>query len=170
MFTPVFWMPRIGQRPEVALRVRHHDGNPALSRTQAGNAVIRAIRIERILIGSIAAMTITAYFSSWRGSIWIPQDVPVAILAIITVDIISSASTETPAKELFVTIVALIALSSFATGVLFFSLGQLRLGCLSQLRGPCRCRLTRCWPECCHLLMQRLRVRRGQPPWLMSRQ
>jgi SulP family sulfate permease len=81
-----------------------------------------------LLTGSIIAMTITAYFSSWRGSIWIPQDVPVAILAIITLDIISSASAETPAKELFVTIVALIALSSFATGILFFTLGQLRLG------------------------------------------
>lgn len=81
-----------------------------------------------LLAGSVVAMTITSYFSSWRGSIWIPQDVPAAILAITTADIINTAAADALATDLFVTIVALIALSSFATGALFYALGHLRLG------------------------------------------
>ena len=48
--------------------------------------------VALLVVGAIASMTITSLFSSWRGSIWIPQDVPAAILAITTVEIVSNAT------------------------------------------------------------------------------
>ena len=72
--------------------------------------------VALLVIGAIASMTITSLFSSWRGSIWIPQDVPAAILAITTVEIVSNASAELTTTDLFVTVVAMIAVSSWISG------------------------------------------------------
>ena len=81
-----------------------------------------------LLLGTIASMAITSYFSSWRGTVWIPQDVPAAILAITTVELISKADPETSSSALFVTVIALIAISTLSTGGLLYVLGRFRLG------------------------------------------
>ncbi len=81
-----------------------------------------------LIVGAIVSMTITSYFSSWRGAIWIPQDVPAAILAITAVEIITSASADASTTSLFVTILALIAISSWVTGGFLYLLGRFRLG------------------------------------------
>ena len=84
--------------------------------------------VALLVIGAIASMTITSLFSSWRGSIWIPQDVPAAILAITTVEIVSNASAELTTTDLFVTVVAMIAVSSWISGGFLYLLGKFQLG------------------------------------------
>ena len=84
--------------------------------------------VALLVIGAIASMTITSLFSSWRGSIWIPQDVPAAILAITTVEIVNNASAELTTSDLFVTVVAMIAVSSWISGGFLYLLGKFHLG------------------------------------------
>ena len=81
-----------------------------------------------LVIGAIASMTITSLFSSWRGSIWIPQDVPAAIITITTVEIVNNARADLTTTDLFVTVVAMIAVSSWISGGFLYLLGKFHLG------------------------------------------
>jgi len=81
-----------------------------------------------IIVGSVVSMTITSFGSSWRGVIWIPQDVPCAILAVAVAQMIAASSADTPVGGLFLTVVLFIAMSTVLTGVLFYFLGYFRLG------------------------------------------
>lgn len=87
------------------------------------------------VIGAMISMTIIGYFSTWKGIIWIPQSVPVTILATITTAIIADsgqALNDVSADALFVTILMVIALSSLLTGIILYVLGMLKLGHLIQ--------------------------------------
>ncbi len=81
-----------------------------------------------IVAGGIVASTIIAFRSSWRGSIGMPQDVPTAILVVVTSRIISTATTGQSLDVMFATIVATVAIASIATGVFMYFLGVFKLG------------------------------------------
>lgn len=81
-----------------------------------------------LAFGAIASMAVTSFFSSWRGTIWKPQDVPAAILAITTVELVHNSGADASATELIVTVLALITVSTWITGIVLFLLGKFRLG------------------------------------------
>ncbi len=87
-----------------------------------------SVAATMLMIGSVVAMTIVSFGSSWRGAIWIPQDVPCAILAIIVAQMIASAAPQINTASLFMTVVVFIAMATILTGVLFYFLGYFRLG------------------------------------------
>ena len=81
-----------------------------------------------LMVGACVSMTVTSFFSSWKGAIWLPQDVPTAILVIISTQLISSVTADTRTESLFVTMVVTIALASMLTGVFMYTLGSMRMG------------------------------------------
>ena len=81
-----------------------------------------------LAFGAIVSMTVTSFFSSWRGTIWKPQDVPAAILAITSVELVLNAGDGTSSIELIVTVFALITVSTLVTGIVLYLLGKFRLG------------------------------------------
>ncbi len=81
-----------------------------------------------LIAGALVSMTLLSSFSSWKGVIWLPQDVPAAMLVIITTSIITNMPTGTSSDTLFVTIVVTIALTSMLTGVGMYLMGALQLG------------------------------------------
>ncbi|MGB1010962.1 MAG: SulP family inorganic anion transporter [Thiolinea sp.] len=83
-----------------------------------------------LIAGAIISMTITSFFSSWKGVIWLPQDVPTAILVLISTQLVSHVATDLSTESLFMTMVATIAIASLLTGIFMFTLGTLRLGTL----------------------------------------
>ena len=81
-----------------------------------------------LAFGAIASMTVTSFFSTWRGTVWKPQDVPAAILAVTTIELVRNASAETTTIDLVVTVLALITVSTWVTGIFLYLLGKFRLG------------------------------------------
>lgn len=81
-----------------------------------------------LAFGAIASMAVTSFFSSWRGTIWKPQDVPAAILAVTAIELVRNASADTSATDLAVTVLALITVSTWVTGIFLYLLGKFRLG------------------------------------------
>ena len=76
-----------------------------------------------IVIGVVSALT-----SSLPGIISGPRSSPAAILGLSAAAIASSLSGSVSPDELFLTVVAMIVLTSLVTGTLFLVLGQLKLG------------------------------------------
>ncbi len=81
-----------------------------------------------LMIGAVIAMTITSFFSSWKGVIWLPQDVPTAILVVISTQLVSSVATDISTESLFVTMIVTIGLASMLTGICMYALGTMRMG------------------------------------------
>jgi len=86
-------------------------------------AGINLMLFASIIIGGFAALT-----SSLPGLVAGLQDSAVAILAVMSTTIVQTMPSTATSPETFFTVVAAIALSTILTGVIFFGLGQFRLG------------------------------------------
>jgi len=95
----------------------------------AGQSTYVANGIGLILLGGIPPLLLMSLFSSYKGSLSMPQDAPVAILAVISTGMLQSLASAEP-REKFITVVAVIAITSLLTGLLFVLMGQFRLGSL----------------------------------------
>lgn len=82
-----------------------------------------------ILLGAVPALLLLGLFSSYKGSLTLPQDAPAAILAVMATAILQSISSASP-REKFITVVAVIVTTSLLTGVLFIVMGYFKLGSL----------------------------------------
>ena len=82
-----------------------------------------------ILLGGIAPLLLINLFSSYKGNLSCEQDAPTAILAVIAAGAMQNMPSSSP-REKFITIVALIVLTTLLTGSLFILLGQFKLGSL----------------------------------------
>jgi len=82
-----------------------------------------------MLFGACVMGLVTAYFSSFEGTVTAPQDAPTAILALLPSAIyIQMNASELNIDEVFYTVVAAIALTALLTGVLLTILGRFELG------------------------------------------
>ncbi len=95
----------------------------------AGQTSYVANGIGLILLGGIAPLLLMGLFSSYKGSLSMPQDAPAAILAVMATGILQSLSSAAP-REKFITVVAVIVITSVLTGLLFILMGQFKLGSL----------------------------------------
>lgn len=80
------------------------------------------------LFGGLVLGVVLALTSSIRGVIGLAQDAPCAILALAAAAIASGLPASATEAEIFVTIVVVIASSSILTGIVFYLMGQYRLG------------------------------------------
>ena len=85
--------------------------------------------IGLILLGGIPPLILMSLFSSYRGSLSMPQDAPAAILAVMAAGMMQSLASAT-LREKFITVVAVVVTTTLLTGVLFILLGQFKLGSL----------------------------------------
>ena len=76
-----------------------------------------------VVIGVVVALT-----SSLRGAVAVGQDIPAAILAPVAAGIVASFSSSISPESTYVTVVAVIAVSSLVTGIGFLMMGIFRLG------------------------------------------
>jgi sulfate permease, SulP family len=81
-----------------------------------------------LLVGTIFLVLLVSLFSSFRGTISMPQDATAVILGLVAAGISSSLSGRATPQTVFVTAVAAISLTSLLTGGLFLVLGHFRLG------------------------------------------
>ena len=79
-----------------------------------------------MMFGSSVLCLLSAWTSSYRGVIANPQDIPAAVLGTVAASVAASMSM-VPAQAAFVTVVALLILSSVITGLMFLAIGHLRL-------------------------------------------
>jgi len=84
--------------------------------------------IGMMLVSVIVFMLLVGLTSSLRGIVAGPQDSPAAILALMAAAIASGLPTDTSPEAVFATIAAAIAITSFAAGLFFLLLGQLKSG------------------------------------------
>jgi SulP family sulfate permease len=84
--------------------------------------------IALTLFGAMIIGIAVTLFSSFSGTIATPQEAPAAILALIAVSISYSMPAASTPEEAFITVVAVIALTSILTGILFLVLGYFKLG------------------------------------------
>lgn len=101
-----------------------------------------------MLFGAIVTSTILALFGTLKGVIAMPQDNPTAITALLAASVATSASLQGSNENIFVTVVAIMILTTLLAGALFLIVGKLRLGNLIRFipyprhwRFPCRYRL-----------------------------
>jgi sulfate permease, SulP family len=87
-----------------------------------------SVGIGLTLFGGLVVGGIVAAFSSYRGTIATPQDIPATILALVAAAIYTRLSTDLPESAVVATIVGAIALTSLLSGVFYLLLGQFRLG------------------------------------------
>ena len=99
----------------------------------AGNASpYVANGIGLILLGGIPPLLLINSLSSYKGNMTCGQDAPTAILAVIAAGIMQNIPSSSP-RERFVTIVALIVLTTLLTGLCFLLLGYFKLGSLVRV-------------------------------------
>jgi len=89
-------------------------------------AIFVPLGIGLLFFGAIILNLIISLSSSFPGMIAVPQDSAIAILAIIASSI-TLAMAGRPDEQIFATILAVIVLTSLSTGLLFLTLGYLRL-------------------------------------------
>lgn len=80
------------------------------------------------LASAIICGTIVALFASWAGFVGGNQDVPAAIMALMSVAIAESMPATATAEETFLTVVVAIAISTLLTGLFFLGTGYFHLG------------------------------------------
>ena len=86
-----------------------------------------------LMAGSVISMTIVSSLCSWKGCIWIPQDVPTAILVVATAEIVRKVTADASIDTVFVTVIVSIGLASVITGTFLYLLGTFKLGRLVRL-------------------------------------
>ncbi len=87
--------------------------------------------IAYLFVGSAVLGAIAALFSAYRGAVAAGQDVPAAILAVAAVAL-EHAMHDAPPESQFATALALIVLTSLATGLCFVLVGYFKLGGLAR--------------------------------------
>ncbi|MCA9997334.1 MAG: SLC26A/SulP transporter family protein [Anaerolineales bacterium] len=80
------------------------------------------------LLGTAVSCLCAALFSSLPGTLSLNQDIPATIIAVIAAAIAQALSPQLQGMSLFVTVVAVIALSTITTGIVFFVIGHFSLG------------------------------------------
>lgn len=80
-----------------------------------------------ILLGFFVICSVMAFTSSCRGVIAGPQDIPAAVIALMAASITSNMSA-TITEEAFLTVITVIIITSFATGIFFLTMGLFKLG------------------------------------------
>ncbi|MCG3212234.1 MAG: hypothetical protein FOGNACKC_05882 [Anaerolineae bacterium] len=86
--------------------------------------------IGLFLAGTLIATLITGLTSSYRGMISPNEDVPAAIIAVIAAGIAGSMATFATPEEMYLTVVAVIIVTSLLTGLVFLLQGYFKLGAL----------------------------------------
>ena len=86
-----------------------------------------------LIIGGLVSMTVISSLSSWKGTIWIPQDIPTAILAVTSAEIVRRVASDVSNDAIFATVIVTIGLSTVVTGCFLYLLGTFRLGGLVRL-------------------------------------
>ncbi len=81
-----------------------------------------------ILFGTLILSLVVAALSSFVPSIAVPQDVPMAILAVITTTVTREMIGHAPPSIIFLTVVATMILTTMITGVAFWLMGHFKLG------------------------------------------
>jgi len=84
--------------------------------------------IVLVIFGAMLMGIVVSLFSSSPGAIAISQDAPAAILALIAGSISNSMPAGATPQEMYLTVVAAIAIASVLTGLSFLVLGYYRLG------------------------------------------
>ncbi|MCX5806216.1 MAG: SulP family inorganic anion transporter [Proteobacteria bacterium] len=84
--------------------------------------------VSLILFGAFIMGVFTAITSSYKGTVVHPQEIPAVILALIASFIASAMQGKGTGEAVFVTVVAVIILTSLATGLFFLILGFLKAG------------------------------------------
>lgn len=84
------------------------------------------------LAGAIISGTVIALLTSWRGFVGGNQDVPAAIMALMSASIIGLMPPEAAPEATFATVAAAVALTTLMTGLFFLSTGFFRLGGLAR--------------------------------------
>jgi len=100
----------------------------ALIYSDAELAPYRSDGIGLMLFGGIIFGGLTALLSSFRGLATGLQDSPAAILSVVATAIVAAMPSSATPKEIFLTVVAAVALTTISTGLLFIVLGQFKLG------------------------------------------
>jgi len=81
-----------------------------------------------LMAGSLLSMTVISSLCSWKGAIWLPQDIPTAILVVATAEITRRVALTASLDTVFVTVIVTIGLASVTTGILLYLLGTFKLG------------------------------------------
>jgi len=84
--------------------------------------------LSLILWSALVIGTFVAWTSSYRGTVARPHEIPAAILALIASIITSEMHLTASAEEMYITVVAAIAVTSFVTGLFFLALGTFNAG------------------------------------------
>jgi SulP family sulfate permease len=84
------------------------------------------------LFGGFLMGLVVAVGSGFRTSICLPEDAPTAIMASVAAGLAASLGAATDPRVVFATIGASMAISTFATGVLFLAMGRFGLGNLMR--------------------------------------
>lgn len=81
-----------------------------------------------MLFGAIVTSTVLALFGTLKGTVALPQDNPTAITALLAASVAASASLQGSNESIFVTVVAIMILTTLLAGALFLIVGRLKLG------------------------------------------
>ena len=80
-----------------------------------------------ILCGGFLMTLITAISSSFKGTVSLPQDAPVAVLASVAASIAAAAGPAATAEKTFMTVVAVMIVAAIFSGICFGIVGKFRL-------------------------------------------
>ena len=81
-----------------------------------------------MLFGACVLSLVTGLFSSHKGLVSVPQDVPVALLTLVAAGIAAGMPQGASSDQRYATVVCAIVVSSLLTGAFFLALGVLKLG------------------------------------------
>ena len=81
-----------------------------------------------LLVGSLIFALFSAFTSKFPIILSAPQDIPIAILALMTLTLISGAGQNWSGSELFSFMFVAIGMTSVLVGIFFYILGQFKLG------------------------------------------
>lgn len=84
--------------------------------------------IGLMLLGGVFFALVGFFFGSYPSSAMEPQDGPVAVLSVISFAVILSMAPTARPEEKFLTIVAVVIISTMLTGIFFYLVGQFNLG------------------------------------------
>jgi len=84
------------------------------------------------LFGAVIISTVVALFSSFKGTIAVPQDSPAAILALVAAAIVTNMGVTQTENQTFYTVVAAIATTTCITGAILLAFGWFKLGGLMR--------------------------------------
>ncbi|NLT22452.1 MAG: sodium-independent anion transporter, partial [Syntrophorhabdus sp.] len=87
-----------------------------------------ATGVKLILFGAFLLGAITAFASSYAGTVARPHEIPAAVIALMATAIAAGVPNQICVEGAFVTVVATIAVTGCATGIFFLLLGYFKAG------------------------------------------